>query len=111
MNESGIADMGFVSCGSVCGVSTARKCRTGIRKFQIVRLHFLLWNPLPTEWTSDLEAPEIIRRMDTRAAPLQPVAPGVPLSQRLIGRWWRRQTPARQDRFATLAPLVSVLLF
>ncbi|HSB24463.1 MAG TPA: PAS domain S-box protein [Burkholderiaceae bacterium] len=31
--------------------------------------------------------------------------------QRLIGRWWRRQTPARQDRFATLAPLVSVLLF
>ena len=26
-------------------------------------------------------------------------------------RWWRRQTPARQDRFATLAPLLSVLLF
>ena len=32
-------------------------------------------------------------------------------SRRLLGRWWRRQSPARQDRFATLAPLVSVLLF
>jgi PAS domain S-box-containing protein len=28
-----------------------------------------------------------------------------------LGRWWRRQSPARQDRFATLGPLVSVLLF
>jgi PAS domain S-box-containing protein len=26
-------------------------------------------------------------------------------------RWWRRQSPARQDRFATLGPLASVLLF
>ena len=36
-----------------------------------------------------------------------------PLSrgQRLFGRWWRRQSPARQDRFATLGPLISVLLF
>jgi PAS domain S-box-containing protein len=33
------------------------------------------------------------------------------LGRRLIGRWWRRQSPARQDRFATLGPLVSVLLF
>ncbi|MDB5820766.1 MAG: histidine kinase [Rhizobacter sp.] len=32
-------------------------------------------------------------------------------SQRLFGGWWRRQSPARQDRFATLGPLVSVLLF
>ena len=31
--------------------------------------------------------------------------------QRLFGRWWRRQSPARQDRFATLGPLTSVLLF
>lgn len=31
--------------------------------------------------------------------------------ERLLGRWWRRQTPDRQDRFATLGPLVSVLLF
>ena len=31
--------------------------------------------------------------------------------ERLFGRWWRRQSPARQDRYATLGPLVSVLLF
>lgn len=31
--------------------------------------------------------------------------------QRLLGRWWRRQSPSRQDRFVTVAPLVSVLLF
>lgn len=29
----------------------------------------------------------------------------------MFGRWWRRQSPALQDRYATLAPLVSVLLF
>ncbi|MFM7531088.1 MAG: PAS domain S-box protein, partial [Rubrivivax sp.] len=36
-----------------------------------------------------------------------------PLSsaRRLAGRWWRRQSPARQDRLATVAPLVSVLMF
>ena len=32
-------------------------------------------------------------------------------TQRLFGRWWRSQSPARQDRFATLGPLVSVLMF
>jgi len=26
-------------------------------------------------------------------------------------QWWRRQAPARQDRYATLAPLLAVLLF
>jgi len=31
--------------------------------------------------------------------------------ERLFGRWWRRQSAARQDRFATLGPLVSVMLF
>ncbi len=30
---------------------------------------------------------------------------------RLLRRWWRQQSPARQDRFATIGPLVSVLLF
>jgi PAS domain S-box-containing protein len=55
--------------------------------------------------------PRIISRMTPRAVPVQSAAPGVPWTKRLIGRWWRRQTPARQDRFATLAPLVSVLLF
>jgi PAS domain S-box-containing protein len=42
--------------------------------------------------------------------PAPPVAP-LPRAQRLFGRWWRRQSPTRQDRFATLAPLISVLLF
>ncbi len=44
-----------------------------------------------------------------------PSAPSVsaplPAVKRLVGRWWRRQSPARQDRFATLGPLLSVLLF
>ncbi len=31
--------------------------------------------------------------------------------RRWLGRWWRSQSPSRQDRFATLAPLLSVLLF
>ncbi len=34
-----------------------------------------------------------------------------PAAKRLLGQWWRRQSPARQDRFATLGPLLSVLLF
>ncbi|MCC7152066.1 MAG: PAS domain S-box protein, partial [Rubrivivax sp.] len=35
----------------------------------------------------------------------------LPDAPRLFRLWWRRQSPARQDRFATLAPLLSVLLF
>jgi len=35
----------------------------------------------------------------------------LPTARRLFGQWWRRQSPARQDRFATLGPLLSVLLF
>jgi PAS domain S-box-containing protein len=31
--------------------------------------------------------------------------------RRLLGRWWVHQPAARQDRFVTLAPLISVLLF
>jgi PAS domain S-box-containing protein len=34
-----------------------------------------------------------------------------PPKRRLFKAWWRRQSAARQDRFATLGPLVSVLLF
>jgi PAS domain S-box-containing protein len=41
-----------------------------------------------------------------------PLRSGVsPAPRLLFGRWWRRQSPARQDRFATLGPLLSVLLF
>ncbi|MDP2007047.1 MAG: PAS domain S-box protein, partial [Rubrivivax sp.] len=44
--------------------------------------------------------------------PDTPPLPGpLPAAKRLFGRWWRRQSPARQDRFATLGPLLSVLLF
>ncbi len=32
-------------------------------------------------------------------------------ARKLFGQWWRKQSPARQDRFATLGPLLSVLLF
>jgi PAS domain S-box-containing protein len=31
--------------------------------------------------------------------------------ERIFGRWWRRQSATRQDHFATLGPLVSVMLF
>ncbi len=31
--------------------------------------------------------------------------------RRLLATWWFRQSPSRQDRLATLGPLVSVLLF
>ena len=32
-------------------------------------------------------------------------------AQRAFAQWWRRQSAARQDRFATFGPLASVLLF
>ncbi|HEY1104047.1 MAG TPA: PAS domain-containing sensor histidine kinase [Burkholderiaceae bacterium] len=41
-------------------------------------------------------------------APVPVVAPGATLWWR---RWWLRQSPARQDRIALLAPLAAVLLF
>eukprot|EP01136_Pigoraptor_vietnamica_P000347 Opistho-1_new@25542 len=43
--------------------------------------------------------------------------PHTPLQQRPPAqavwwkRWWRRLPPSRQDRFATLGPLLAVLLF
>ncbi|MFZ2827302.1 PAS domain-containing sensor histidine kinase [Hydrogenophaga sp.] len=47
-----------------------------------------------------------------KSAPEKPVIPtgnSTPLDW--WNRWWRRLPPSRQDRFATLAPLLSVLLF
>ncbi|MEO7852175.1 MAG: PAS domain S-box protein [Rubrivivax sp.] len=45
----------------------------------------------------------------------QPQSSGAPSSwqrsRRQLAHWWRSQTPARQDRLVTGAPLVSVLLF
>jgi len=37
--------------------------------------------------------------------------PGAGNSNRFFWQWWRKQTPNQQDRYATLGPLVSVLLF
>ncbi|MBI5717623.1 MAG: PAS domain S-box protein [Burkholderiales bacterium] len=48
--------------------------------------------------------------VDAQDSTLQPVV-GRTTTQRLFGRWWRRQSPTRQDRFATFGPLLSVLLF
>ncbi len=47
------------------------------------------------------------------AAPLQPSSHRLPLAGtwRVFGQWWRRQSITRQDRYAALAPLASVLLF
>ena len=36
-------------------------------------------------------------------------APSIPLA--LWRRWWRKQSPSRQDRFITLGPLFAVVLF
>jgi PAS domain S-box-containing protein len=47
---------------------------------------------------------------DAPDSTLQPLA-GPTAAQRLFGRWWRKQSPTRQDRFATFGPLLSVLLF
>jgi PAS domain S-box-containing protein len=47
---------------------------------------------------------------DAQDSTLQPLA-GASATQRLFGRWWRKQSPTRQDRFATFGPLLSVLLF
>lgn len=47
--------------------------------------------------------------MSFLSRPLDSLSPQ-PLRRRLA-LWWRRQSPARQDRLATLGPLVSVLLF
>jgi len=46
-------------------------------------------------------------------SPLFPITDAVPgpASQTLWRRWWRKQSPSRQDRFITLGPLFAVVLF
>src|SRR3954467_14542182 len=44
---------------------------------------------------------------DTRPLELHEPAAPVPW----LRRWWRRQSPGRQDRYAMLAPLAAVVLF
>ncbi len=49
--------------------------------------------------------------MSTLPEPTPPASARLNSAKRLLGQWWRSQSPARQDRFATLGPLLSVLLF
>ena len=49
--------------------------------------------------------------MQTVTEAAAPPRPARTWPEKLFGRWWRRQSAARQDRFATLGPLVSVMLF
>ncbi len=44
-------------------------------------------------------------------AVVEPSRPTKRRSERPFGLWWRRQSPDRQDRLATIGPLVSVLMF
>jgi PAS domain S-box-containing protein len=43
--------------------------------------------------------------------PVTVTEPHEPAAPNWARRWWRRQTPGRQDRFAMLAPVAAVLLF
>ncbi|HEX5739064.1 MAG TPA: PAS domain-containing sensor histidine kinase, partial [Hydrogenophaga sp.] len=47
------------------------------------------------------------------STPLQPSPKPAPRRPQTVWwkRWWRRLPPSRQDRFATLGPLLAVLLF
>jgi PAS domain S-box-containing protein len=56
-------------------------------------------------------ATAIIRRMQRAEAAITSSRPTRTWAERVFGRWWRRQSAARQDRYATLGPLASVLLF
>ena len=49
--------------------------------------------------------------MSLSTPPSTAPAAALPAARRLFGLWWRRQSPSRQDRYATLGPLLSVLLF
>ena len=49
--------------------------------------------------------------MQGAATVATPGRPNRTWAERVFGRWWRRQSAARQDRYATLGPLLSVLLF
>lgn len=48
--------------------------------------------------------------MNKSSRPVSTIAPKAE-SRHWWKRWWRRLPPARQDRFATLGPLMAVLLF
>lgn len=47
----------------------------------------------------------------TQQAPAPADTAATPAPLALWRRWWRRQSPSRQDRFITLGPLLAVVLF
>src|SRR3954452_1678593 len=51
------------------------------------------------------------RPMQRAAPPPAPPRPNRTWAERVFAHWSLRQSAARQDRYATLGPLLSVLLF
>lgn len=49
--------------------------------------------------------------MPPASAPLNRSQRWIAALRRVVTTWWFRQSPSRQDRLATLGPLISVLLF
>ena len=48
---------------------------------------------------------------NANTSPGKPLLPKAAVSGPWYKRWWRAQSPNRQDRFAMLAPLIAVLMF
>ncbi len=67
--------------------------------------------PKPAVDNLRMENPADLTQLPSTTATTAATAARPTMPQRLFGRWWRKQSPARQDRFATIAPLISVLLF
>jgi len=71
-------------------------------QFQMTAIHAAIWN-----FSASDNGPMPYRIPESWGAKggfLRPLLAAV-------ARWWRRQSPSRQDRYATLGPLLSVLLF
>ena len=64
-------------------------------------------NPFPVAAPAKLDNPSMTSAIKGTPLPRPPRT----WPERLFGRWWRRQSASRQDHFATLGPLVSVMLF
>ena len=66
-------------------------------------------------WVSTIHDRRIIRSMAFPTTSTQPPSPAPqaasPSAREMFWRWWKQQSPSTQDRYATLGPLVSVLLF
>jgi PAS domain S-box-containing protein len=68
--------------------------------------------------TEPMDLPSLPRLPSAEAASLSATTPGAaiaasrqPRRGNWLVRWWRRQSPTRQDRFALIAPLAAVAVF